>query len=307
MGKLSQLTGVLNDADKLRELIDRCEKALARIDTESVRQLMLDNTAAHRLLDQLIASGADMRAEEARLSSVDGRIIRNAQKIVTQLGGRTELAKFRDQASPGTQARWWWLENELDARRRRTLTQLGIAAGIVAVILLVGYIARPVLFPPDPVGDAINSATIALDRKDMAGVLTAIDLGLKQVPTNTELLIWKGYLEEKAGNQQSATAAYNLALQNAGSDKEFLLQRAIQFVRMGEYQRVLTDTNQLISKYPDLAEAYYMRASGYEGLGQRAQAIADLEKAGELAQAQGNDTLFAQSRVRLANLMQAGP
>ena len=78
-------------------------------------------------------------------------------------------------------------------------------------------------------------------------------------------------------------------------------------MRIGDFQRVLTDTNQLIQMYPDLAEAYYMRASGYEGLGQRTQAMADLEKCGELAQAQGNDTLYAQSRVRLATLMQAGP
>jgi tetratricopeptide (TPR) repeat protein len=305
MGKLTQTVSVLNDADKLRDQIDECEKSLAALDASTARKLMLDANMAHRTLEELTGAGADMRGEEARLQSVDDRIIKKARTIVTLLGGRQALAALREQTAPGTTGRWWMLDHELDLARQRLLKRIATFIGVIVVILIAGYIARPVLFPPDPVGDAINAATNALYKQDMTAVQAAIDEGLTQVPTSTELLIWKGYLYEKAGDQQAADASYDLALTSAGSDKEFLLQRSMDFMRLGEYARVVTDTTTIIQKYPDSAEGYYMRASGYEGQGERELAMADLEKCGELAQAAGNDSLYAQSRVRLATLMQS--
>ena len=305
MGKLTQTVSVLNDADKLRDQIDDCEKSLAVLDPSTARKLMLDANMAHRTLEALVGEGADMRGEEARLQSVDDRIIKKARTIVTLLGGRQALAALREQTAPGTTERWWMLDHELDLARQRVIRRIATFVGVIVVILIAGYIARPVLFPPDPVGDAINTATNALYKQDMAAVQTAIDEGLTQVPTSTELLIWKGYLYEKAGDQQAANATYDQALTSAGSDKEFLLQRSMDFMRLGEYARVITDTTTLIQKYPNSAEGYYMRASGYEGQGERELAMADLEKCGELAQAAGNDSLYAQSRVRLATLMQS--
>ena len=305
MGKLTQTVSVLNDSDKLRDQIDDCEKSLAALDAGAARKLMLDANMAHRTLEALVGAGADMRGEEARLQSVDDRIIKKARTIVTLLGGRQVLIALREQTAPGTTERWWLLDHELDMARQRFLKRIATFVGVIVVILIAGYIARPVLFPPDPVGDAINAATNALEKQDLAGVQTAIDEGLTIVPTSTELLIWKGYLYEKAGNQQAADAAYGEALTSAGSDREFLLQRSMDFMRLGEYARVVTDTTTLIQKYPSSPEGYYMRASGYEGQGERTLAMADLEKCGELAQAAGNDSLYAQSRVRLATLMQS--
>ena len=80
-------------------------------------------------------------------------------------------------------------------------------------------------------------------------------------------MIWKGYLYEKSGNQAAADETYQKALASAPSEKEYLLQRSMDFMRMGEYARVITDTNTFIQKYPDAAEGYYMRASGYEWAG----------------------------------------
>ena len=309
MGKLTQVKSVFTDADRLRDQIDSCEKALVSLNPETAHQLMLDATSANQILDQLSASGTDVRAEQARLSSVNERISRNARVILGLLGGPSSLALLREQIAPGTQERWWWLDREVAAARGRLLKRLGTFVAVVMVLVGIGYLVwpyiSPIVLPPDPVGDAINTATNALAQKDMAAAQKAIDIGLTKVPTSSELLIWKGYLDEKAGNQLAAQTEYSKALVCAGSEKLFLLQRAIEFVRVGEYQRVLTDTNELIAKYPNYAEAYYIRASGYEGLHQNALAIVDLQKCGDLAQAQGNDALYAESRVRLATLMQA--
>jgi tetratricopeptide (TPR) repeat protein len=306
MGKLSQEIGVLNEADELRALIDDCEKALAALGPDSARRLMLDADAAHRRLEQLVAEGADLRGEAARLGTIDERIVRSARPIVQSLGGTAELAALRQQIAPGTDARWWLLDHELDLRRQRLLRQIGTIVVVVAIVILAGYLARPILFPSDPVGDAVNAATRALESNSIPGAIAAIDSGLAKIPTSTELLIWKGILLEKSGNQQAGTASYQQALAHAESDRDFYLQRAIVSVRLGDYARVVTDTTTVIQKYPDAADAYYVRASGYDGLGERTEAIADLEKCADLAQASGNDALFAQARVRMGTLMQGG-
>jgi tetratricopeptide (TPR) repeat protein len=79
---------------------------------------------------------------------------------------------------------------------------------------------------------------------------------------------------------------------------------------LGNFEQVITDTTRLINAYPDLAEAYFIRASGHESRNDSAQAIQDLEQAARIAEAAGNDTLYATARVRLGMLMQnavAGP
>ena len=53
-----------------------------------------------------------------------------------------------------------------------------------------------------------------------------------------------------------------------------------------------------------MAEAYYLRASGYELKNDLKAAVADLEKCASLAEAQNNESLFATTRIRLGNLMQ---
>jgi tetratricopeptide (TPR) repeat protein len=73
---------------------------------------------------------------------------------------------------------------------------------------------------------------------------------------------------------------------------------------LGNYQQVLTDTAELLAAQPNSAEAHFMRASAHEGRNDIDLAIQDLEEASRLAQAAGNDTLYATARVRLGMLMQ---
>jgi hypothetical protein len=88
MGKLTQTVNALNDADRLRDQIDNCEKSLAALNPDSARQLMLDADTAHRIHEQLVGEGADMRGEGARLQSIDDRTIKKARTIMSLLGGR---------------------------------------------------------------------------------------------------------------------------------------------------------------------------------------------------------------------------
>ncbi len=304
--RLTQEVGELNDADRLRSLLDGCEKRLAALTIDTTPQLLRDTQTAHELLAQLQAAGADVRGEAARLDTIGERIVTNASAVIKNLGGRDPYNRLRAELAPDATECWWTLDKVLEQSHTRLIKRLLILIGILVAILAAGYIARPVLFPPDPVGDAESAATRALQSNNLPVALQAINTGLAALPTNTELLVWKGILQQKSGDMVASTQTFSAAMKTVGSDKKFYLVRALANVRMGDSASVITDTTTLLNRYPDYAEAYYVRATGYEGVGDRNAAIADLEKCSALAQKSGDDTLFAQSRVRLATLLQAG-
>lgn len=303
MGKLQQEVGILNEGDALRALIAECEKALVAVTPENVRALLTNVAQAHRLLDGLRTSGADMRAEEARLQSVEERLTKQAQPIVAAAGGEQAFAALRRAIAPDLQAPWWALEEVVAANRRRRLKRLAVSLAIVAVIGVVGFLLRDVLFPPNPVGDALFAAQAALREGDTARALQAIERGLEAAPSNPTLLVWKGALLERQ-NDPAGAAAFESARAILG-EQDFLVERAQAYLLLGESDRVIADMTRLIATEPDPAEAYFIRATAYENTNQLWQAIQDLEAAAEIAQRTGNDTLFATARVRMGVLMQS--
>jgi hypothetical protein len=302
MGKLQQEEAILNEGDELRALIGQCEKDLASITPDSARQLMRNATAADALLDRLAASGTDVRAEASRMSTIGDRIVNSAKPIVAAIGGEPAFAALRAQAKPGATEQWWRLDDVLAARRRRTWQRVGIAAAIVVLIGVAGFLLRGWLFPPDPIGDAVFGVQAALRDGDVSRALNAVELGLTESPTSTTLLIWKGVLLDEQGDSAAADA-YRTARANV-TENQFLLERSQANLMMGNFDQVVADTTAVIDAQPDSAEAYFVRASGHEGRNEVDMAIRDLEAASRIAQSVGNDTLFATARVRLGLLVQ---
>lgn len=303
MGKLQQDVGILNEGDALRARIAECEKALVSITPQNVRALLSNVAEAHRLLDDLRASGADVRAEAARLQSVEERMIRQAKPIVAAAGGDEAFVALRRSLSPDVQAPWWALEEVVAANRRRRLKQLAAGLVVLAVIGVIGFLLRGVLFPPNPVGDALFAVQAALRDGDAARALQAIERGLEAAPANPTLLVWQGALLERQ-NDPAAVAAFEAARAALG-EKDFLVEKAQAYLMLGENDRVIADMTRLIETEPDPAEAYFIRATAYENKNQLWQAIQDLEATAQIAQRTGNDTLFATARVRMGVLMQS--
>ena len=306
MGKLQQQLGNLNENDVLRELISACEKSMANLSAQSARDVLVNAEDAHQLLARLSTTQADVRAELARLESIDDRLVKSANKIVSLVGGSQAYAVLRQQTQPNSEAQRWHLDAVIADKRRAVLRQLGIVTGVFALVLLLGYAFRATLFPPDPSGQAISKAQQELAGSDNAEQLSkaiaAIDVGLTIVPTDTMLLLWRGALQEKQ-TVGSGQAAFNAARAHV-DERDYLLNRAQVFYMLNLPQRTLNDMNALLAKTPDIPEAYYVRAGAYESLKERGLAIADLNKCADLAQAQGNDTLVATARVRLGMMMQ---
>jgi len=305
MGKLQQETGILNEGDALRALIGECEKALVTIDARNVRLLLTNIAEAHRLLNGLRAFGADVRAEEARLQMVGERMIRNAGRIVAAAGGMQQFIALRQQIAPHLSERWWKLEEEVAAARRQLLRRLAIGVAVLVAIGIAGFLLRGVLFPPNPVGDAVFAAQSALQEGNVQKAIQAIESGLSVEPSSTTLLVWKGALLEHQ-NDPSGAAALEMARAALG-EKDYLLEKAQVNLLLGENDRVIADMTRLIETTPDPAEAYYIRATAFENKNELWQAIRDLEAASEIAQRTGNDALFATARIRMGVLMQTAP
>ncbi len=303
MGKLRQDAGILNESDVLRQLIGEMEKLMVTITPASAPALLRQNTQAHALLDRLANGGADMRAERSRLDTIDERIMNRAREMLRAAGGAEGFATLREtDAGAYADARWWRLDDEVAAANRSRLIKIGVGVGALAVVLLLSFLLRGVLFPPDPEGDAIFGVRAGLQENDLPRALSAVEAGLTKVPTSTTLLVWQGVLLEKMNDPRSM-GAFAKAKEVAG-EKNFLLNRAQILVQLGENDRVIEDATRAIELDPKSAEAYYIRASGHEGTGEVQRALDDLEKSATLAQEAGNDTLFATARVRAGTLMQ---
>ncbi len=301
MGKLQVQTGALNDADRLRESIVEAERLIVRLDATTSRDAVLAIDRAEKLIMQLVAGGADLRAERARVDALQNAMTRNAGTVIKALGGPLAYQRLRRESSGDIVLPIWQLDQRVNQLRKQRVRNLGIAVVLALAAGLAAYLARDYLLPPDPVGDTLVRVRTAYANGDTARALRSLDLGLTQVPTSTQLLIWKGVLLENEGDPE-AEAWYARARAEAPQDR-FLFERAMVRVELQDADAVLSDANALIALKPDMPEAYFVRASGHEFKGDIPAALTDLERAAALADAQNNPSLYTAAKVRMASLI----
>jgi tetratricopeptide (TPR) repeat protein len=291
----------LNDADRLRAAIAEAERLTARLDATTSRDAVLAVDRAEQMIAALTAGGTDLRAERARIDALQNMMTRNAGRVVRALGGPLGFQRLRRELCGDIALPVWQLDRRVNEGRRRRLRNIGIVVMLMLAGGLAAYLARDILLPPDPVGDALVSARAAYADGDSDRALAALDLGLAQVPTSTQLLIWKGVLLENDGDP-GAEAWYARARSGAPQTR-FLFERAMVHVELQDADAVLSDANALIALEPAMPEGYFVRASGHEFKGDIPAALADLERAAKLADAQGNAPLYAAAKVRAGGLM----
>jgi tetratricopeptide (TPR) repeat protein len=306
MSKLQQPSLILNEGDRLRAYLAECEKVLATpLDANSAQALLRSTAEAHRLLTALRAAGTDVRAEAARWQTVTERMVKDAGRIVAAAGGERQFIALREQIAPGLDEPWWSLEAVVAANRRRLMRQALAGLVIVAILGLAGFLLRDVLFPPNPVGDAVFAAQSALQRGDALRALEALDQGLQASPDHPTLLAWKGTILEARGDP-AAVGILEAARLGLG-ERDYLLERSQVNLLLSRHDQVIADMTYSIERFADPADAYLMRATALEQQGNIPQAIRDLEAAAAIAERSGNDALFATVRVRLGMLLQIAP
>jgi len=295
-------------ADRIRKALDEAEIRLSNLRGAGPQVLelihLLDQAAD--ALAELESSGVDVRAERVRFDTLQRQLRSRQVRLLAEAGAGFQ--KEREAVQPD-RTRWWWFLDEAVAqqrahRLRRTL--IGILAA--AVLLAIAWLAYDRFLAPSPeMRAAFERSAIGeslVQQGDLRAALAQFKAAAALDPDNPEYWIWQGVIHAELDESDEAQTAFETARSLYETDLEFLLGRAMAYLRAGDVSAASTDAQQAIRENPDSGYAYYMRASVAMEAGDYAQAIADLDKAAELAQAAGDTQLEATARTQRAMVIQ---
>jgi tetratricopeptide (TPR) repeat protein len=258
-------------------------------------------------LAALEQSGLDVRPERGRLAFVDGKIDRYASRLLREMGGPSVLAKARGERQPPSHRWWWYLDQRLTDRIRRSVRRAVIT--VVAIVVVVGgaLLLADRLWGLSPEEKEARALVMEGERMISEGELEeaieTYEKALSLTPDDAEVLLYLGMLYQETGQQERAEETYAEARRAIGDDVEFHVSLAQVYVITGQAERVIEAANEALALDEESARAYYVRATGYEIQGELRLALEDLDRAAELSR-EVNDTLYVMAKTRYANLLE---
>ncbi len=302
----------MTPADELRERLTACEKGIANLRGSGVRArtLLEDMDRVSELWPELEAAGLDLRPEAGRWETVQASVKRVARRLLKELRASGGLATVRAEQHPDGQCAWWWRLDEAVAqenRGRALRTSLTVAIMIVAV--LAAYFLFRMLFPVDPNLKAAMDLQSAGEMKiqqsgDFAGALADFQAATTYQPEDAETWLRLGVAQEAVGDQAGMDASYKRARTLTASDSDLQFTRASVYFTLGLMDKAQRDAEASVAAAPENPYGYYLLSSIYETLGQGPAALAAVQRAAELADAQEQTQLSAMARYRMAMMMQ---
>jgi tetratricopeptide (TPR) repeat protein len=281
---LPNLRGAGSDVLKLLHLLDQAEGALAELD----------------------AAGADVRAERARFGTVQARLRRYQRRFLVEAG--VALQEERVAVQPD-RARWWWFLDEIVAQERKQQLRRGLKWAVVAILFLAAaWLAYDrLLAPPPKVREAREHSAVGerlVQEGDLQAALAEFEAAVALCPDDPQGWLWLGVIHSELDEPDEAESAFATARSLYETGYDFLLDRGQLYLRARNLEAASADTEQAILENPDSARGYYARSFVFESQRDYAAAVADLERAAELAHEAGDAQLEAAARVQLAMVMQ---
>ena len=261
---------------------------------------------ANALLEQTKARGAILQAEEVRLNSIKLQFERKAAVFMRVVGhARLEAARPAEVAA----GEWWWyIDRVVSDQQRAQRTRVLRIVGIVAAVLVVLGVIYQVFLAPDPSVverlNRMNNADLFADQGQYVDAIEQIRLAQTAVPDDPVTLIMEAAYREQLGEAQAADELFSQAKNLSGNEAEFLLNRAQVYLRLGQGEAALEDVNTVITRDPESALGYYLKASTELSLNQLDAAYYSFQRTVELAEEQGNIQLSGTARVQMAYLTQ---
>ena len=100
-------------------------------------------------------------------------------------------------------------------------------------------------------------AAIYLENKDMDGALTTVNRGLEADDTNSALHQFKGDMSSQKNDLETAQASYQKAIEYTDNPGPIMRKLLFVYIDMGNNQRAIDYSNELLDKYPNDADLYY--------------------------------------------------
>jgi len=308
MGKFFVPSMALTPADRLRESLDKAEQLAAGLRGSGPQALALLHSLdqATDLLAELEATGADVRAERARLGTVQRQLRRQQGRFLAEAGEAFPEARIGIQPA---QARWWWFLDEAAAQQRRQWIRRTLTGSLVGILAcVVAWLVYDRFIAPSPEAQQAfqhNSAGERLvEAGDLRAALAEFEAAAALTPDDSALWVWQGVIHLELGELDEAQRAFDTARSLYETDGDFLLERGRVYLLVGNLDAADADIGQVIALEPQSGTGYYFRSNIALEREDYAVAVADLEKAAELAQAAGDSQLEATARVQRAMVMQ---
>jgi len=291
-------------ADRVREALDEAERMMPGLRGTGPQALKLLHLLdlVDEALVELEMGGMDVRAEHARFETVQGRLRRYRRRFLSEVGAALE--EERAAARPA-RSRWWWFLDEAAVQERRQKLRRVLAWSLAAVVFLAAawFVYDRFVAPPPNVRRALRrvaSGENLVMEGDLRAALAAFESAADLNPDDPTPWLWQGVIHFELDEQDAAERAFGNARSLYETELDFLLDRSIMYLRVGDLDAAATDTGQAILENPKSGMAYYARSSVAAERGDYAAAVADLEQAVKLAHEAGDAQLEATARVQLA-------
>lgn len=308
MGKLYVASTIRTPADRVREALDRTERLVANVRGAGPQVLellhLLDRGAD--ALAELEASGMDVRAERGRFETVQRQLRRRQGRFLAEAGAALQEERVAIQPD---RARWWWFLDEAVSRERARRLRRWLVGTLVAALALVGagLVYDRFLAPPPQVREAFRRSAAGealVGEGDLRAALAEFEAAAALTPDDPDPWVWQGVIHFELAEVDDAQAAFETARRLYERDADFLLDRTMAYLRVGNLPAASADAEQFILDNPDSGRGYYVRAGVATEQGDYAAAVADLERAAELARAAGDTQLEATARTQRAMVIQ---
>lgn len=304
----------LSRTDDLREQLHQVKARIGQLGHASERQsweILERFDTIEGIFAELLQEGHELRVEEALLEEVSAGLRSKSAVFLREIGGASQLKQARQKSNP-PEACWWWYLDEWQAARRKGMLRRGIkqvAAGL-AVLALLAFLYQRFLAPDEQTQAILEYRQRAFDSAMQGDWQRALELtgeGLEIAPSDTELLLLQSIIFEQLGQADDAARALALLETEMGDRAALLESRARIYLSLQAAEAAMADIMELLALQPDSPQAHYLLGGAYETLGRFAEALQSYERAGSLAEAQGQSELVAMARIRMGHLMMLAP
>ena len=295
-------------ADRVRQTLDEAEIRMSNIRRAGPQVLELlhlfDQTAD--TLVELEELGVDVRAERSRFETIQHQIRGRQRRFLAEAG--VALLKERAAVQPARERWWWFLDEALADQRARGLRRTLIGVVATAALLAVVWLAYDrFLAPPAEVREAFQrtaNGESLVEAGDLRAALAEFEAAAALDPEDPQPWLWQGVIYSELDKSGQSQTAFDMARSLSETDLDFLLGRSMTYLRAKNVAAARADAEQAVRENPSSGYAYYLRANVATEEGDYAAAVADLDKAAELAQAAGNTQLEATARTQRAMVIQ---